>query len=222
MAFITPEDRAYMSPSSSPGGSPTASSFVDSSPLSSPSLQPLDLGRPATPLGISHPFSGSTHATAHPSNELRYPNSSYTPATWSYRPGISSSADHPKVFESLFNEEEEGFSTSSYDPEPPDEATLWEEKITRAVDMGEAEFTWKYVSIVSLPVATALTGLQEMQVLPLYLHLSWNSTALESYPSRPSALSSAYRLHHQRCSPRLTGHSSHNAFSPPGRDPRDL
>ena len=158
MAFITPEDRAYMSPSSSPGGSPTASSFVDSSPLASPTLQPLDLGRPATPLGISHPFSGSTHATAHPSNELRYSNSSYTPATWSYRSGITSSADIPKVFESLFNEEEEGFSTSSYDPEPPDEATLWEEKITRAVDMGEAEFTWKYVSIASSPVATALTG----------------------------------------------------------------
>jgi hypothetical protein len=54
-----------------------------------------------------------------------------------------SSADHPKVFESLFNEEEEGFSTSSYDPEPLDEATLWEERITRAVDTGEAEFTWK-------------------------------------------------------------------------------
>ena len=143
MAFITPEDRAYMSPSSSPGGSPAASSFVDSSPLASPSLQPLDLGRPATPLGISHPFSGSTHATAHPSNELRYSNSSYTPATWSYRSDILSSADHPKAFESLFNEEEEGFSLSSYDPEPPDEASLWEEKITRAVDTGEAEFTWK-------------------------------------------------------------------------------
>ena len=143
MAFITPEDRAYMSPSSSPGGSPTASSFVDSSPLASPSLQPLDLARPATPLGISHPFSGSTHATTHPSNELRYLNSSYSPATWSYRSDMSSSANHPKVLESLFNEEEEGFSTSSYDPEPPDEATLWEEKITRAVDMGEAEFTWK-------------------------------------------------------------------------------
>lgn len=35
---------------------------------------------------------------------------------------------------------------SSVEPEPPDEATLWEEKITRAVDTGEAEFTWKYVS----------------------------------------------------------------------------
>ena len=143
MAFITPEDRAYMSPSSSPGGSPTASSYVDSSPLASPSLQPLDLGRPPTPLGITHPFSGSTHATTHPSNELRYSNSSYTPATWSYRSDIPSAADNLKVFESLFNEEEEGFSISSYDPEPPDEATLWEEKITRAVDMGEAEFTWK-------------------------------------------------------------------------------
>jgi hypothetical protein len=151
MAFTTPEDRAYMSPSSSPGGSPTASSFVDSSPVASPSPQPLDLDRPATPLGISHPFSGSTHATTHPSNELRYSNSSYTPATWSYRSDILSSADHPKDLESLFNEEEEGFSTSSYDPEPPDEATLWEEKMTRAVDTGEAEFTWKYVSILLYP-----------------------------------------------------------------------
>ena len=157
MAFITPEDRAYMSPSSSPGGSPTASSFVDSSPLASPSLQPLDLGRPPTPLGINHPFSGSTHATTHPSNELRYSNSSYTPATWSYRSGISPSAEHPKAFENLFNEEE-GFTTPSYDPDPPNEATLWEEKIARAVDMGEAEFTWKYVSITSFPVTTALTS----------------------------------------------------------------
>ena len=221
MDFIPPEDRAYMSPSSSPGGSPTASSFVDSSPLSSPSLQPLDLGRPATPLGISHPFSGSTHATAHPSNELRYSNSSYTPATWSYRSGISSSEDHPKVFEAIFNEEEESFSTSSYDPEPPDEAALWEEKITRAVDMGEAEFTWKYVPVPSLPVATALTSPQGIQGSPLYLHLSWNSIALVSYPSRPSGLSSACRPH-QPCSPRRTDRSFHNLFPFPGRDPRDL
>ena len=221
MAFITPEDRAYMSPSSSPGGSPTASSFVDSSPLSSPSIQPLDLGRPATPLGINHPFSGSTHATTHPSNELRYPNSSYTPATWSYRSGISSAADHAKVLECLFNEDEEGFSTSSYDPDPPDEATLWEEKITRAVDMGEAEFTWKYV-FIPLPATTALTGPQEMQGLPLYRHLLWNSIALVSYPSRLSALSSACRPHHQPCSPCRTNHSPHDAFSPPGLDPRDL
>jgi len=145
MAFISPEDRAYMSPSSSPGGSPSASSFVDSSPLASPSLQPLDLDRPPTPLGISHPFAGSTHATTHPSNELRYPNSSYTPTTWTYRPDLSA-ADRTKVLESFFDEEEEGFSTSSFEQEPPDEATLWEERITRAVDTGEAEFTWKCVS----------------------------------------------------------------------------
>jgi hypothetical protein len=152
MAFISPEDRAHMSPSSSPGGSPTASSFVDSSPIASPSLQPLDLGRPPTPLGINHPFAGSTNATTHPSNELRYSNSSYTPSTWAYRPEISSSADHAKAFESLFNEEEEGFSASGYESEPPDEATLWEEKITRTVDTGEAEFTWKYVPIPFSPL----------------------------------------------------------------------
>lgn len=84
------------------------------------------------------------------------------------------------MLESLFNEEDEGLFTSSYDPEPPDEATLWEEKITRAVDMGEAEFTWKCVYTPSLPVTNALTGPQEMRGLPLYLHLLWNSTALES------------------------------------------
>jgi hypothetical protein len=145
MAFISPEDRAYMSPSSSPGGSPSASSFVDSSPLASPSLQPLDPDRPPTPLGIVHPFAGSTHATAHPSNELRHPNSSYIPATWTYRPDMTSPADRAKALESLFDEEE-GFSTSSFEPEPPDESMLWEERITRAVDTGEAEFTWKYVS----------------------------------------------------------------------------
>jgi hypothetical protein len=156
MAFITPEDRAYMSPSSSPGGSPSASSFVDSSPLASPSLQPLDLDRPPTPLGIVHPFAGSTHATTHPSNELRYSSSSYTPATWAYRPDISSSADRAKVFESFFDEEE-SFSTASFEP---DEATLWEEKITRAVDTGEAEFTWKYVSLLPLPVNIAFTALR--------------------------------------------------------------
>ncbi|KAI0284827.1 hypothetical protein BC826DRAFT_1054029 [Russula brevipes] len=150
MAFITPEDRAYMSPSSSPGGSPSASSFVDSSPLASPSLQPLDLDRPPTPLGIVHPFAGSTHATTHPSHELRYSSSSYTPATWAYRPDISSSADRAKVLESFFDEDE-GFSTSSFEPEPPDEATLWEEKITRAVDTGEAEFTWKNAGLTFVP-----------------------------------------------------------------------
>lgn len=54
------------------------------------------------------------------------------------------------MLECLFDEEEEGFSMSSYEPEPPDEATLWEEKITRAVDLGEAEFTWKYVPFLSM------------------------------------------------------------------------
>ncbi|KAH9983250.1 hypothetical protein BJV74DRAFT_851415 [Russula compacta] len=150
MAFISPEDRAFMSPSSSPGGSPAASSFVDSSPLASPSPQPLDLDRPPTPLGISHPFAGSTHATTHPSNELRYSDSSYAPDTWAYRSDISSSADCAKVLESLFDEEE-GFSMSSVEPEPPDEATLWEERITRAVDTGEAEFTWKDAGLTFVP-----------------------------------------------------------------------
>ncbi|KAI9507660.1 hypothetical protein F5148DRAFT_1203208 [Russula earlei] len=150
MAFISPEDRAYMSPSSSPGGSPSASSFVDSSPLASPSSLPLDLDRPPTPLGITHPFAGSTHAISHPSNELRYSNPSYAPATWAYRPDFTSSADHAKVLESLFDEEE-GYSTSSFDPEPPDEATLWEEKITRAVDTGDAEFTWKDAGLTFVP-----------------------------------------------------------------------
>jgi len=55
---------------------------------------------------------------------------------------MSSSADRAKVLESLFDEEE-GFSTSSFEPEPPDEATLWEQRITRAVDTGDADFTWR-------------------------------------------------------------------------------
>jgi hypothetical protein len=147
MAFIRPEDRAYMSPSSSPGGSPSTSSLLDSSPLSSPSLQPLDLNRPPTPLGISHPLAGSMHATTHPANELRYSNSSYTPATWAYRSGIPSSADRAKLLEDVFDEEE-NFSMVDLEVEPQDEATLWEEKITRAVDTGDAEFTWKYVSLL--------------------------------------------------------------------------
>ena len=58
---------------------------------------------------------------------------------------------------SLFDEEEEGFSTASFEPEPPDEAALWEEKITRAVDTGEAEFTWKYVFFLSVTVNIAFT-----------------------------------------------------------------
>jgi hypothetical protein len=70
------------------------------------------------------------------------------------------------VLESFFDEEE-GFSTSSFDPEPPDEATLWEERITRAVDTGEAEFTWKYVSIPSSTNKHRIfTEPQEMQGLP--------------------------------------------------------
>lgn len=52
--------------------------------------------------------------------------------------------DCAEVLGSLFDEgEEEGFSTSSFEPEPPDEATLWEVRVTQAVDTGEAEFTWK-------------------------------------------------------------------------------
>ncbi|KAI0296729.1 hypothetical protein B0F90DRAFT_1819836 [Multifurca ochricompacta] len=150
MSFISPEDRAYMSPSSSPGGSPTASSFMDSSPLASPSLQPLDLDRPTTPLGISHPFAGSTHATTHPSNELRYSNSSPAPAAWEYRSNISFSADRTKTLEILFDEED-NFLMSDFEVEPPDEATLWEEKITRAVDMGDSEFTWKDAGLTFVP-----------------------------------------------------------------------
>jgi hypothetical protein len=208
-----------MSPSSSPGGSPSASSFVDSSPLPSPSLQPLDLDRPPTPLGIPHPFAGSTHATTHPSNELRYPNSSYTPATWVYRPQLSSSADNAKVLESLFDEEE-GFSTENFDPEPPDETTLWEERITRAVDTGEAEFTWKYVSYRSLPVNMVFTEPQEIRALHLYLHLFWNSPASGSYPSLPHALSSVYRPPPLQSSRRHIDHSLRSVLCPPGPNPK--
>ena len=64
-----------------------------------------------TPLGISHPFAGSTHATAQPSNEFHYPNSSYTPTTWTNRSDISA-ADRAWVPESSLDDEE-GFSTSS-------------------------------------------------------------------------------------------------------------
>lgn len=143
-----------MSPSSSPGGSPSTSSVFDSSPLPSPSLQPLDLNRPSTPPGISHPFAGSTHATKHPSNELRYPNSSYAPASWAYRPGVSSSADNSKALEDIFHDEED-FSPSEFELGPPDEATLWEEKIARAVDTGEAEFTWKDAGLTFVPPSMA-------------------------------------------------------------------
>jgi len=48
------------------------------------------------------------------------------------------------VLESFFDKEEEGLLRSlSFEPEHPDEAMLWEERITRAVDTGEAEFTCK-------------------------------------------------------------------------------
>jgi len=150
--------------------SPSASSFVDSSPLVSPSLQPLDLNCSPTPLGITPPFASSTHATPHPSNELRYSNSSYIPATWAYRSQLSSSADNARLLKSLFDEED--FSTSSFDPEPQYEATLWEERITRAVDTGGAEFTWKYVSYRSTPVNMMFTQPQEIRALRLYLRLS--------------------------------------------------
>jgi hypothetical protein len=53
------------------------------------------------------------------------------------------------VLEDIFCEEE-NFSQSEFEVGAPDEATLWEEKITRAVDAGEAEFTWKYAPSPSL------------------------------------------------------------------------
>jgi hypothetical protein len=160
-----------MSPSSSPGGSPTTSSLLDSSPLPSPSLHPLNLDRPPTPLGINHPFASSTHPTTHPSNELRFSNSSYTPATWVYRPSVSSSADRTKLLEDVFAEED-NFEMSDLEVDPPDEATLWEEKITRAVDTGDAEFTWKYVLSLPLLVTFPLTEPSEMRGLPLCPHPS--------------------------------------------------
>ncbi|KAI0249386.1 hypothetical protein BJV78DRAFT_1227986 [Lactifluus subvellereus] len=186
MSFITPEDRAYMSPSSSPGGSPTTSSFVDSSPLASPSLQPLDLNRPPTPLGITHPFAGSTHATTHPSNELRYSTSSYTPATWAYRPDISSSADHAKVLEDVFDEED-NFSMSELGVEPPDEATLWEEKITRAVDTGDAEFTWKDAGLTFVP--SSIVELNSLGVVSESTQRSFKRV----HTAPPAVFSSPYR-----------------------------
>jgi hypothetical protein len=195
-----------MSPSSSPGGSPTTSSLLDSSPLSSPSIQPLDLDRPPTPVGISHPFSSSTHTTTHPSYELRYSNSSYTPATWGYRSDVSSSADRAKLLEDVFDEEENS-SLSNVEVEPPDEATLWEEKITRAVDTGDAEFTWKYVSSLRRYLVIAFTEPLETQGLPLCPHPSRSSTASGSSLNQFSAPLSAYRLHPRQSSRLHIDHS---------------
>lgn len=72
--FRTPEERAQMSPSSSPEVSPTASPIqlpADSSPLSSPDLEPVDLNdsqdgsRPWLP-SFQHPYAGSTNSNRRP------------------------------------------------------------------------------------------------------------------------------------------------------------
>jgi hypothetical protein len=86
------------------------------------SLQPLDLERPPTP----------------PFNELRYANSSYTSATW---PDISSSADRAKLLEDVFNEE--NFPMADPEVDSPDEATFMGREVTRTVNTGDAELTWK-------------------------------------------------------------------------------
>ncbi|KAI0264864.1 hypothetical protein BC834DRAFT_236946 [Gloeopeniophorella convolvens] len=163
MSFISPEDRAYMSPSSSPSASPAPSSYFDSSPISTPFIEPLELERPGTPLGIVHPFAGSTHATAHPSNELRYSNSSYEPAAWAYRAGAQASKSTENSFEDLFNEQE-GFSASEGGLEPPDEDALWEERITSAVDTGVTTFTWKDAGLTFVP--SSIAELNALGVIP--------------------------------------------------------
>lgn len=78
------------------------------------------------------------------------------------------------MLEDVFGEED-NFLISGLEVEPPDEVTLWKEKIARAVpsDTGNADFTWRYVSPLPLHVDISFMQSLEMQGLAL-----WSSTAL--------------------------------------------
>ncbi|KAI0060267.1 hypothetical protein BV25DRAFT_1993068 [Artomyces pyxidatus] len=135
LTFTSPEERHYMSPSSSPDGSPY-SQPMDSSPLSSPTLEPLELDDSVS--GPVHPYAGSTKATRRPTlyekrSSVRAPRQEST--SWI--------ASHPSVvkfktdlLDDLF--EEGAASAERKAPvlaEDPWER-WWDETVATAVDTG--------------------------------------------------------------------------------------
>ena len=140
--FISAEDRAYMSPSSSPDASPTDpfTQHLDSSPMSSPSLEPIALDQPPSPLEpglVHHPYAGSTHATRRP--PLYYKKGS---------PLLDTPPDSPTSSTVRWNTYETPTRTTRHQhaifdsPAVPGqrEAEIWEEAITYTIDNADGNF----------------------------------------------------------------------------------
>ncbi|THH19805.1 hypothetical protein EW146_g1431 [Bondarzewia mesenterica] len=157
--FISPEERAYMSPSSSPDTSPDPfASSNDSSPLSSPSLEPIDLhDPPSPPTGVvSHPFAGSTHATRRPPLYEKKPD---VPIATPSGTSPSSSGLLDVMGTSTLSRFDRKAAVPAHEEVGNQigkiedwEASLWEDKISWAIDNAAGNFDLMNENLTCIPL----------------------------------------------------------------------
>ena len=139
-----------MSPSSSPETSPDpfGSSGADSSPLSSPSLEPLELDEPDKPRfdkpSIEHPFAGSLHATRSPpmyerpaSRDFLVYGNFKSPERGGF---VTKPVPPPRVL--VFDED---WDITRRAPVLNKEELIWQDKITYAIDAAKGRIDLMYV-----------------------------------------------------------------------------
>ncbi|TFY67397.1 hypothetical protein EVG20_g3959 [Dentipellis fragilis] len=133
--FRSADDRAYMSPSSSPASSasPEPIAWTDSSPPSTPPPQHVQFDNATySPPGPPHPFAGSTNSNRPPPRYEMNPDSPYTPRTPPHSPPARAAAARKPptsptpVRRVLFNTELETREER--------EARLWKKTISEAID----------------------------------------------------------------------------------------
>ncbi|KAI0048563.1 hypothetical protein FA95DRAFT_1557922 [Auriscalpium vulgare] len=181
--FTSAEERAYMSPSSSPSGSPYTEP-MDSSPLSSPSLEPLDIEEEFTykTSGIPHPYAGSTNATQRPPLY-----SMETDRGYQYEPQNISSA-----LGDLFEEDDVIYSLDSRSSGQSDSVTVtaddesvtwWADVLSGAVDTGLGILDLSQSNITYIPPEVA-----ELATLGVVPQLGNHSRVLQRSQTAPAAL----------------------------------
>lgn len=131
--------RAQYDPSSSPPSSP--SPYVDSSPASSPSMDPIVLDAPPS-FNLGHPFAASVKANRSPPQYEKKHSPSSTHFT------SKRSASRPKYAKLVHKfEDDEYTNQNAVVPHTPRTsvvdrgASIWDEAITKVVDSGNGTMT---------------------------------------------------------------------------------
>ncbi|KAA1475428.1 hypothetical protein DENSPDRAFT_932348 [Dentipellis sp. KUC8613] len=163
--FRSADDRAYMSPSSSPASSasPEPIAWTDSSPPSTPPPQQTRFDNAAySPPGPAHPFAGSTNSDRPPPRYAMNPDSPYTPRTPPQTPPARALAA-PKPPTSPTPVRRVLFSTELETREER-EARLWKKTISEAIDGADPVIDLSAHGLTTIP--SEIGDLANLVIMP--------------------------------------------------------